>query len=137
MLNKIQIMNKIRYLKKKNARYCVAIKVVVGKDEIADRSGAEIRLIPVIIDTDEQFDYTMRFCRVMIENDGRELVPFSTDKLEYVDIIGADSEEEGNKKIKQVIAKYSKQNGFGKIISQEKLIKLANECFEEYQSNAG
>ncbi len=131
MLNKTQILNRIKYLKKINAQYCVAIKTVVGKDETEDRNGAEIRLVPVAIDTAEQYDYTMRFCRIMLEKDGRELVPFSTDKLEYIAIIGANSEEEGNKKIKAVIAEYSKQNGFGKVMSEDTLMQTANECLAE------
>ena len=131
MLNKTQILNRIKYLKKINAQYCVAIKTVVGKDETEDRNGAEIRLVPVTIDTTEQYDYTMRFCRIMIEKDGRELVPFSTDKLEYIAIIGANREEEGNKKIKAAIAEYSRQNGFGKVMSEDALMQTANECLAE------
>lgn len=131
MLNKTQILNRIKYLKKINAQYCVAIKTVVGKDETEDRNGAEIRLVPVAIDTAEQYDYTMRFCRIMLEKDGRELVPFSTDKLEYIAIIGANSEEEGNKKIKAAIAEYSRQNGFGKVMSEDALMQTANECLAE------
>lgn len=136
MLSKKQILSKVRYLKKIKAEYCVAIKTVVGKNETKDRDGAEIRLVPVIIDTDEQFDYTTRFCRVMLDKDGRELVPFSTDKLEYIDIIGADNEEDGNRKIKEVIAKYSKRHGYGKVMSEEELMNTANECLTEYEANA-
>lgn len=136
MLNKKQIISKIKYLKKTQAQYCVAIKAVIGKDEMENRDGAELRLVPIIIDTDEQYDYTMRFCRIMINPDGYELVPFSTDKLEYIAIIGANSEENGNKKIKSVIANYSKQHGFGKVMTQERLVQLANECLTENQSNA-
>lgn len=131
MLNKTQILNRIKYLKKINAQYCVAIKTVVGKDETEERNGAEIRLVPVAIDTAEQYDYTMRFCRIMLEKDGRELVPFSTDKLAYIAIIGANSEEEGNKKIKAAIAEYSRQNGFGKVMSEDALMQTANECLAE------
>lgn len=131
MLSKMQIMKRLKYLKQINAKYCVAIKAVVGVDEIQDKGGTELRLVPIIMDTAEQYDYTMRFCRIMIEKDGRELVPFSTDKLEYIAIIGANSEEEGNKKIKAAIAEYSRQNGFGKVMSEDALMQTANECLAE------
>ena len=136
MLSKKQILSKIRYLKKTGAKFCVAIKTVIGAGEEKNPNGEELRLVPLLLESADQFDYTMRFCRVMINADGREVVPFSSDKLGYIDIIGANSEEEGNKKIKGIITAYSKHNGYGKVMSEEELVQTASECMTEVSAEA-
>lgn len=137
MLNKTQILKRIRYLYERKYKFCVAIKAVINKEDGTENNGEELRLVPVIIDTAEQFDYTMRFCKVMIEKDGRELIPFSADKLKYIAIIGANSEEEGNKKIRAVIANYSREKGYGKVMGGEELKGVVAECVAESEQTDG
>ena len=136
MLTKKTILRKLREIYKRKAKFCVAIKAVEGVNDDTATNGTELRLVPVIMDTPEQFDYTLRFVKVMTNNDGREVMFGSPCHLIYIAIIHADSEEEGNAKIKAAIAEYSRANGFGKVMLENELTAIASECMGEYNETA-
>ena len=86
MMTKKQILDRLRYIKRCGYEYSAAVKVVTTPDEIemGERNGSELRIVPVIIDTEEQFDYTMTFVRLMVRKDDREIVFGSKERLEYL-----------------------------------------------------
>lgn len=137
-MTKKQILDRLRYIKRKGYKFSAAVKVVTTPQEITDgdTNGAEIRIVPVIIDTDEQFDYTLSFVKVMVRKDDREVVFGSTERLEYIAITGANTEEESNRQIKKAIAEYSTQHGYGTIKSESELLDIAQECVSEYADTA-
>lgn len=136
MMTKKQILERLRYIKKCGYEYSAAVKVVTTPEEIAsgERPGSEIRIVPVIIDTEEQFDYTMTFVRLMVRKDDREIVFGSTERLEYLCISGAHTEAESNAQIQKAIADYCRENGYGTVKSEGELIELADECLGKYEA---
>lgn len=137
-MTKRQILKRLHYIKSKGYEYSAAVKVVTTPEEIVDgdTNGAEIRIVPVIIDTDEQFDYTLSFVKVMVRKDDREVVFGSTERLEYIAITGANTEEESNRQIKKAIADYSAKHGYGTVKSESELLDIAQECVSEYADTA-
>ena len=136
MLTKKAILRKLHNIYKRKAKFCVAIKAVEGVNDNTSENGTELRLVPIIIDTPEQFDYTLRYVKVMTNNDGREVIFGSQCHLTYVTIIYADTEEEGNAKIKAAIAAYSRANGFGKVMLESELTSIVSDCMGEYNESA-
>lgn len=136
MMTKKQILDRLRYIKRRGYEYSAAVKVVTTSEEIknGERSGSEIRIVPVIIDTEEQFDYTMTFVRLMVRKDDREIVFGSTERLEYLCISGAHTEAESNAQIQKAIADYCRENGYGTVKSEGELMELAGECLGEYEA---
>lgn len=139
MMTKKQILNRLRYIKQCGYEYSAAVKIVTDTKEIESgaRVGSEIRIVPVIIDTDEQYDYTMTFVRLMVRKDDREVVFGSTDRLEYLYISGAHTEEESNAQIQRAIKAYCRANGYANIKSEQELVELASECLCEYEESNG
>ena len=133
-MTKRQILKRLHYIKSKGYEYSAAVKVVTTPEEIADgdTNGAEVRIVPVIIDTDEQFDYTLSFVKVMVRKDDREVVFGSRERLEYIVITGAHTEEESNRQIKEAIAAYSKSRGYGTVKTEDELLDIAQDCASEY-----
>lgn len=136
MMTKKQMLDRLRYIKRCGYEYSAAVKVVTTPDEIemGERNGSELRIVPVIIDTEEQFDYTMTFVRLMVRKDDREIVFGSKERLEYLCISGAHTEEESNAQIKKAVAEYCKANGYGTVKSEGELVGLAAECLAEHEA---
>lgn len=137
MLSKRTILKRLHDIYKRKSKFCVAIKAVEGANDKTADNGTELRLVPIFMDTPEQFDYTLRYVKVMTDKDGREVVFGSTDHLTYVAVICADSEDEGNAKIKKAIAAYSREHGFGKVATEKELTSVVNECVCEYREAEG
>ena len=130
-MTKKQVLAKIKRLYEKATSFCVALKVVVDETDPNADNGHELRLIPIVLDTARQYEYTRRFVKVMYETDGTELLMGETAVLHTIDIIGSNTEEEGQQKIKDAIAKYSKAHGFGKVMSESELMEVATECLQD------
>lgn len=139
MMTKKQILDRLRYIKRCGYEYSAAVKVVTTPQEIAsgDRAGSEIRIVPVIMDTEEQYDYTMTFVRLMVRKDDREVVFGSTERLEYIFISGAHTEEESNAQLQRAIKEYCRIEGYSNVKSESELVELASECLMEYEETNG
>lgn len=128
-LTRKSVLAKIRKLYENKVPFCVALKVVEDTSATAE-NGHELRLVPLVFDTARQYEYTRRYVKVMYEADGTE-VQFDGETLATIDIIGSHTEEEGQTKIKDAIAKYSKAHGFGKVMSEGELMEVATDCLQE------